>query len=60
MTTDERCNGSGQLAMDADTRRAQCPVCKADVAVLNDGAGRAVIVDHKPRRDDALPMGLGL
>jgi len=56
----ERCEGSGQLTMSAETRREPCPVCRADVAAVPDGAGRAVLIDHKPRKDDALPVTLGL
>lgn len=55
-----RCDGSGQLTMTPEARRVPCPVCRADVAAVPDGRGRAVLVDHMPRRDDALPVSLGL
>jgi hypothetical protein len=60
MTAHDRCDGSGQLTMTTDARKVRCPVCRADVAAVPDGAGRAVLVDHRPRRDDALPVTLGL
>ena len=60
-----RCDGSGQSTMYADPR-ATCPVCGATVAVIISRSVDpflvpvAVLVDHAPRRTDALPLSLDL
>ncbi len=56
MTTD-RCPGSLQTVMVDDGKPTRCPVCnKPTTTVPLDG--RPVLVEHRRRDDEALPMGM--
>jgi|GEM_PF-3264206 len=53
----ERCPGSLQLTITATGPATPCPACYQTVATVQLD-GRPVLVEHRRRSDEALPMGM--